>query len=80
MKKSNEQKLKCLSSMCEHEFWDNTCLYNKLLDKESHCFYDELVKIIADEVKVAEAEIEAKYKKKLEGKKSGTGKKKSIQK
>lgn len=85
LKKTNEQKLICLSALCEHECWDNTCLFNKLVDKDSQFYYEQLVKIIADEVKAAEDAIRIKYEKQIEklekdseGVKSGAAKKKSI--
>lgn len=51
--KESDQALKCLCGICEHDAFDNNCLYNKITNAENpgEAMYAHLKKIIGTIVK-----------------------------
>ena len=52
LSKETQQKLLCLSGLCQHGSLDKDCLFAKFVDKNAEALFREFEKIIEKEMQV----------------------------
>lgn len=63
LSKETQQKLLCLSGLCQHESSDKDCLFAKFVDKGAEALFREFERIVEKEVQVRKSNGKSKVSK-----------------